>query len=225
MSRHWKEIYLVGLGAIGFVYAAHLQSACPEEFKVLVDPDHRSRIEDAPLRINGRIHSFRLFDTHNSGPPASLLLVAVKTGELEAAIANIWSFVDENTIILPLMNGIAPREILRRNFEHQKVLYAAVYTNATRIGRDVHCRDLGKLVFGEAVNTPVSQDVRDLQTLFHKAGIPAETPRDMVQAIWVKFMFNVALNQVSAVLRANYGRLCKSSHAQSLLLGRPHSRC
>jgi 2-dehydropantoate 2-reductase len=50
-----------------------------------------------------------------------------------------------------------------------------------------------------------------------RAGIRHETPVDMIWILWWKFMINVGLNQISAVLRAPYGVLATSRDAQVLM--------
>jgi 2-dehydropantoate 2-reductase len=88
----------------------------------------------------------------------------------------------------------------------EKVLYAvAVGIDAVRDENRVSFSKQGRLFFGEADNRGLSPRVKELQSLFDRAGIVYETPEDMIRILWWKFMINVGMNQVSAVLRAPYG--------------------
>jgi 2-dehydropantoate 2-reductase len=98
------------------------------------------------------------------------------------------------------------------------VLYAiAVGIDAVRQGNRITYTKPGKLYFGEAVNPRVGGRVRRVQAAFDGAGIPYETPPDMIRMLWWKFMINVGVNQASAVMRAPYGAFQSSSDAQALM--------
>ncbi len=75
----------------------------------------------------------------------------------------------------------------------------------------------GKLFFGEARNSELTERVRKLQSLFDRAGILYETPDDMIRVLWWKFMINVGINQVSAILGASYGVFQRSQEARDLM--------
>ena len=100
----------------------------------------------------------------------------------------------------------------------EKLVYAvALGIDAVRVENRVTYTTEGKLIFGEWENTIFTDRVEQLQTLFDRAGIVHETPPDMIQVLWRKFMINVGVNQVSAVLRAPYGVFQKSKEAREVM--------
>jgi 2-dehydropantoate 2-reductase len=116
------------------------------------------------------------------------------------------------------MNGIESEEQIGAVYGMDKVLYAvAVGIDALIRGNRMTYTTPGKLLFGEAKNTTLTAGVKQVQSLLHRAGIVYETPEDMIRILWWKFMINVGINQVSAVLRAPYGVFQRSREARELM--------
>ncbi len=116
------------------------------------------------------------------------------------------------------MNGIDSEKQIGAVYGMEKVLYAvAVGIDAVRENGDVTYSRDGKLYFGEAENSVPTERVKALQALFDRAGIPHETPDDMIRTLWWKFMINVGINQASAVLRAPYGVFHRFGEARDLM--------
>ncbi|MDZ7699273.1 MAG: 2-dehydropantoate 2-reductase [Deltaproteobacteria bacterium] len=145
-------------------------------------------------------------------------MVAVKHHHLPKAVEDIRHRVGEKTLILSVMNGIDSEAALGAKYGMEKILYAvAVGIDAVRIDNRLTYSTQGKLLFGEATNDGVSERVRRVQSLFERAGIHYETPRDMRRMLWWKFMINVGMNQASALLRANYSEFVRSKEAKNLM--------
>jgi 2-dehydropantoate 2-reductase len=64
---------------------------------------------------------------------------------------------------------------------------------------------MGKIWFGAPSNDPSDPRVLAVRDLLDRAGIPYQVPEDILREQWFKFMINVGVNQVSAILRAPYG--------------------
>ena len=101
---------------------------------------------------------------------------------------------------------------------NNRVLYAiALGIDAVREGNSVTYTNPGKIFFGQAYNSDLSERVLRVREVFQKAGIAYEIPSDMIRMLWWKFMINVGINQASAVMRANYGVFQSSLDAQELM--------
>jgi 2-dehydropantoate 2-reductase len=121
-------------------------------------------------------------------------------------------------VILSVMNGLDSEAIIGAMYGEDKVLYTiAVGIDAQRSGNVIHYSKLGTLIFGEKDNTVLTNRVQRIQTLLDHAGIAYNTPPDMQRMLWWKFMVNVGINQVSAILRAPYGVFQTSPHAQAVM--------
>ena len=204
--NHPPNVMLVGLGAIGAIYADRLQQALPDTFNVLVDEDRRMRYEKEGIHLNGNPCYFSFVTPEDDMPPADLFLVAVKQHHLASAMELMRPFVSEDTTILSLLNGIRSEDILADEFPDAHILHGfCVGTDAVRMGGRVSCTNVGRIVFGEKDQVIPSETVVQVSQLFEQADIPNVVPEDILREQWWKFMMNVGINQVSAVTGATYG--------------------
>ena len=199
-----QQVTLVGLGAIGAAYASRLVDA-GVDLRVLADADRAARYRLLPTVVNGRSYDFDV-EVAPQLRPAELVIVAVKHSGLAAAIQLLRPVVTADTVIVSLLNGIGSEAELAREFPQATVLLAvSVGIDAVRDDREVHFTSLGRILFGEAVNPgPASDKVEAVGELLGRAGIEHCVPAHMVRELWWKFLINVGVNQVSAVLRAPY---------------------
>ena len=60
--------------------------------------------------------------------------------------------------------------------------------------------------------------VEAVKELLEKSNIPFNIPKDMLREFWWKFMVNVGINQISAVLKAPYGVFQRVKEAEELMI-------
>lgn len=198
-----RDVALVGLGAIGILYAGQISERESRCLRVVADAARLARYRADPPALNGRRLDLNYATPEEFGPPADLVLVAVKSTGLAAAAETIAPLLSPDTQILPLLNGIAAQDILAEAFGWPRVLHGFVYcSSAMRTGNSVVQGGGEKIVFGEAVNDPPSPRVRAVADFFERLGIRHDVPADMRAAQWKKFILNVGINQAQALLRA-----------------------
>lgn len=200
-----KKVAIIGLGAIGSVYAVKYQEYNPSCLQVVVDEKRRERYIKEGLNFNGKRYDFNYTLPGENKEKADLIVVATKSSGLEDALDAIESFIGEDTIILSPLNGITTEEIIAAKYGWDKVLYSLFIGHiSSRNGREVLHDGVGTLVYGEADNTVISGKVAMVRDFFDKTGTDYKIPKDMLFALWSKFMINVGFNQSSAVLGAPY---------------------
>jgi len=213
-----KRIAIIGAGAMGAAFASKFSDTAKDSVFLIAKGERHKRIRAAGLMVNGRRYDFTTFGPDEETSPADLLIVAVKNHHLPEAIRDIRQHVGPHTLILSLMNGIDSEEQLGAVYGMERVLYAVVVgIDAVREGNVVTFSKGGKLLFGEAKNRVLTERVRELQSIFDRSGISHETPEDMIRTLWWKFMINVGINQVSAVLKAPYRIFHESREARELM--------
>jgi len=208
--NHPPNVMLIGLGAIGVIYADRLHRASPDTFSVLVDEERKKRYEAEGIHLNEKPCSFSYITPEDDVSPADLFLVAVKQHHLAQAIDSMRPFVSGDTTILSLLNGISSEEVLAEAFPDAVILHGfCVGTDAVRTETHITCSNIGRIVFGEKDQSIPSETVVQVSQLFEEADIPNIVPADILQEQWWKFMMNVGINQVSAVSGATYGDFCR----------------
>ncbi len=204
--RRIERVVLCGAGAVGALYVPLLNDLDPGLLRVLAGGDRRDRLVREGLTVNGRRIDVQVVAPGDAPEPADLLLVAVKQHHLPRAIADARGVVGPDTIILSLLNGITSEELLGAAFGHEKVLPAFVLgTDSVREGTRSRHSSTGFVYFGARSNDPADPRVAAVRELFDRARIAHRVPADILREQWFKFMLNVGVNQVSAVLRAPYG--------------------
>ncbi|HEX2944527.1 MAG TPA: ketopantoate reductase family protein [Clostridia bacterium] len=218
MEKKVRNVHLIGLGAIGGAYAGRIVEKYPESLQVIVDSQRRERYGRDGVTINGEKVDFTYAVPGEHDVKSDLIIIAVKQHHLALAIEEIRSFVGPDTIILSLLNGIVSEEVLGREFGPEKMLYSfCVGTDAVRKGTDIHYTNMGKIVMGDK-DDPGSAKLAAVKEFFDISGVPYSVPEDIMRELWWKFMLNVGINQVSAVLKAPYGAFTREGEARELMI-------
>jgi 2-dehydropantoate 2-reductase len=213
-----SRISLIGAGAIGSFYATKLFDYNRDCISLIAREKRAERLTKEGIFINNRHILIPVRTPEDKNETDDLVIVAVKYHHLSDTINDIKNCVGDNTLILSIMNGIDSEEKIGSVYGMDKMLYGvAVGIDAVRIENRVTYTNEGKLFFGEADNSIPGERVTRLKSLFEDAGIISEIPQDMIRTLWWKYMINVGINQVSAVLRAPYGVFQKSQEARDLV--------
>jgi 2-dehydropantoate 2-reductase len=203
-----KTSALIGLGAVGMVYGHRLYERYGSDFAVIAGGARGKALRERGAVLNGKAFFPRVVAPEETGFQPDLLIVAVKNYQLDAAMDDIARAVGTGTVILPLLNGVTARDILKERFPQNIVLYGlSIYIDAIRTAEGVCNTVDGVIRFGDAKNEPPAPEVLAVQEYLNDAGVETEVCPDMILTIWKKWMLNVGCNQVSAVTGARYGDL------------------
>lgn len=208
---------LIGLGAIGILYAAKIAARDPRCLRVVADAARIARYRADPPSFNGRQLDLRYTTPEEFGAPADLVLVVVKSTSLAGVLPALAPLLADHTQILPLLNGITAQDVLAAAFGWPRVLHGFVYCESSmRTGNAVVQGGGEKIVFGEATNAPPSPRVQAVAAFFERLGVVHHIPADMRAAQWKKFILNVGINQAQALLRAPCRELQQNPEAMRL---------
>ncbi len=214
-----KNVFCVGAGAMGAYYASKFFRADPEGVSLIAGGPRLSALKERGLTVNGFHYPVRVSDSAQPGACADLIIVAVKGYDLPAAIRDMKGHVGPDTLVLSVMTGIDSEVLLGEAFGFEKVLYCiALGIDAVRaVDGSLTMTKEGRILFGEAKNFQWSEKVKRVAEALDQARIAYEVPEDMIRSLWWKFMINVGVNQVSAVLRAPYGVFQRVPEASRLM--------
>lgn len=199
-----KNVLLCGLGAVGSVYADKFQQYCPDNFRVLVDEERLVRYTKNPMMFNGVPLNCEYVTPKETDFKADLIIIATKMAGLGDALNEIANFVHDDTIIIPLLNGVTSERIVAEKYGWSRVLYGYfIGHSAIREGNNITQDGVNTLVFG--AETKVDERVECVQLFFDKAGVNYKIPDDIRHSLWCKYMLNVAANPTTALLRMTFG--------------------
>lgn len=199
------------------MYAQAMASSDDVEVSFLADESRAGRLRREGVTVNAAPLSLPV-NALEPGTPADLLLVALKHHHLTAGIELARRYVGEKTVILSVMNGIESEDSLGDAFGREKVLHCvALGMDAVRESNSVRYTRMGRLRIGRGFPEAKPEYLEKVKNLFDRTGIAYEVPEDILKALWNKFMLNVGINQLSAVLGARYGLFQSEDSAKRLL--------
>jgi 2-dehydropantoate 2-reductase len=149
-----------------------------------------------------------------------VILVAVKAWDVPAAAEAIKSMVGEETIVIPLENGVDAPGQLSSVLGREHVLGGLCRISAfiSEPGVIKHVGVPPYIAFGELGNKK-SQRVSMLVDIFtNLAGLSVEIPADIHKAMWEKFVFIAAVSGVGAVARQPIGVIRALPETRGMLL-------
>jgi len=196
-----KRVCIIGCGAIGSLYAAHLARVA-EVWALVRRADHARALNRDGLRVSGK-HNFSVSLKATTNPKElpdfDLGIVATKATQVEEAIAGAGKHFDGGTVI-SAQNGLGSEEIIA---EHTRglVIRGTTFMSGTRHS-DTHVQyELDTATWlgpYEPRHTPISV-VREAADLITAGGLKAEALEDARPAQWSKLIFNSSVNGVSAL--------------------------
>jgi 2-dehydropantoate 2-reductase len=214
-----NNIAILGAGALGAAYASLFLDTGNFSVSFIARGERYERLLEQLVIVNGKSYEVPVIHPNELSHTADLIIVALKHHQLADAIPDLANFIGEQTVILSVLNGLDSEAMIGAKHGMEKMLYCvAVGIDAVRDKGTVTYSTVGKLIFGEAHNHKPSERVQMVQLAFDLAGIGHETPANMLQTMWWKFMVNVGVNQASAVMRAPYGVFQTSPDAQALMV-------
>jgi 2-dehydropantoate 2-reductase len=196
-----KRICILGCGAIGSLYAAHLARVA-EVWALVRREDHARALNRDGLRVSGK-HSFsvsvRATTRADELPDFDLGIAATKATQLEDAISDTGHHFDHGAVI-SAQNGLGSEEIIAKHTRGQ-VIRGTTFMSGTRHS-DTHVQyELDTATWlgpFEPRATPFST-VREAADLMVAGGLEAEALPDARPAQWSKLIFNASVNSVSAL--------------------------
>lgn len=139
-----------------------------------------------------------------------LIFLCVKNYSLEEACEQIRHAVGENTIVIPVMNGVDPGERARAALGRGIVVDSLIYIVAF-IGDDggiVHQGDFARLRIGiRNADADAQEAVAQVSDILTAAGVEHLVADDIELEIWRKYILNCAYNVATAAYDNNIGQL------------------
>ena len=206
------RICVVGCGAIGSVFAAHL-AQLPELEIWAYDTSaaHVDAINRDGLRIVGRTDLVAHISATSDPariPPSELGIVAVKGTFTDAAIA-ATAHAFQDAAVCSVQNGIGNEELIA---EHVPRVMRGVTLPAARLASPgvVELDGSGTTWVGPFEPRPAALDeVQQLGLLLNRSGLETRALADARGAQWTKLLFNCATNPLCALTGLTHGQLCE----------------
>lgn len=215
-----EKVSIIGLGALGVLYANHLSKRMKKEnLRIIADHKRIEKYKTEGIYCNGEYCDFNYLSFDEKCDPADLVIFSVKFGGLEDAIRMMENQIGKNSIIISLLNGITSEEIIGETYGHEKLVHCVAQgMDAAKVGNELTFKNKGILCFGELNADDSGENVKAVAEFFDKVEIPYEIDNNMLRRMWGKFMLNVGVNQTVAVYETNYEGIQKEGEARQTMI-------
>lgn len=203
------KICVIGCGAVGSLFAAHLaKQGEAEVFAYDVSRQHVEAINARGLRLSGEADftaKLKASSDAKALPRCDFGIVATKAVHTRSAILETKHLFDENSAVCSVQNGVGNEEIIA---EHVKYVVRGTTFPAGHIIEPGHVGyDIkGDTWIGpfEPSNTPY-KIVEQLAGTLTRAGMNTLALPDARGAQWTKLIFNAGTNPVGALTGLHHG--------------------
>lgn len=205
------RICVVGCGAIGSLFAAHLGTLDDVEVWAYdIAAEQVAAISAGGLTVTGAgaplISRVRAVTDAAAIPPCDFAIIATKSLFTAAAVAAVAPAL-AGAAVCSVQNGIGNEEVIAARLPRviRGVTIIAGHLSAPGV---VHLDAPGQTWLGPFEPSPAGLDeVRQLAGLLNRGGLPATALADSRPAQWTKLIFNAATSPVTALTGLTMGQL------------------
>ena len=225
------KILVVGAGATGGYFGGRLVQAAQSgltdvEVTFLVRPKRAAMLNHTGLLIETPQGNFtlpvRTVQHTDLKWDYDLVLLSCKAYDLESAILSIYPAIGPDTLILPILNGLAHIDRLNAEFGVRRVLGGCCHLIGTLTSEGVvkQLSELHSITFGtRAGNATHAGAVLDqLREAFMQTPVQVVYSGDVLQDLWEKYAFLATFAAVTCLMRAAVGDIMAADEGEALML-------
>ena len=216
------KILVAGTGGVGGYFGGLLARA-GHDVAFLARGAHLEAIRRDGLKVRSVHGDFEIrpaaSDLPEDLPEPECVLVAVKHYDLQTTARQLHAVVGEDTIVVPLMNGVDAHEVLQLELGPGRIA-AGTCSVAARIEAPGVIRQesrLRRVVMGAPDARPM-EALSVLVTAWRDCGVEADQTPDILAALWSKFIFIASFGGVTALARSTAGEVRASPTTRAVLL-------
>jgi len=198
------RIIILGAGGIGSLIGALLSKE--NDVLLIGRKEQVDKINKDGLDVEGVINEnfkVKAAEKIEGIEDDALIILTTKTSDIESSLKEIKHLIKKNNTILVLQNGLGNEELVKSIVDCD-VVRGIIRTATTFVepGK-VACNYEGQIYLED------SEISKNLMKIFNKTMIKASIPKDMKKRVWVKLIFNCAINPVTAILKVKNNELSK----------------
>jgi len=215
------KIAVIGAGAMGSIYGAHLAEVGEDVCLVDIWEEHVNAITRKGLTISSdagnRTVRLRAVSNALSVGPTDFILFFVKSNATAEAARSALGMLGDDTFALTLQNGIGNVETLAGILGPDRILAGTSASGGTVLGPG-HIRHAGSgaTTLGE-ISGETTPRLEKLARAFQRAGLRPELSDNIQGVLWTKLIVNAGINALTALARVKNGQLMEISELEELM--------
>lgn len=217
------KILIYGTGGVGGYFGARLAEA-GNDITFIARGKHLEIIQKKGLKLKSIDGNFTIFPVKANNSVSDLdnnfdlIILGVKSWQITEVAKTIKPVLAENTMILPLQNGVDIVEKLLSVIDKKHILagFCKIYSKVENYGIIEHFAHPPELLLGELDNK-ITPRLTIIKNAFDKAKFKTTIPDDIHAEIWKKFMFICTISGLGALTRVSIGEMVENKETRILL--------
>ena len=200
------KIGFAGAGAIGCHYGSKLQQA-GFDILLLARGQHMKALQKHGLRHQSdgmdRTIAVMATDKAEQLKVCKIIILCCKMTGISAMISSIQHFVQPDTLLVTLQNGVEAPDLLRSAFPGNSIAAGSAFIGARleKPGHVIHS-SAGGIRLGLWQQGAGDHYLSTLIEAFQSAGVPARIDKDPTAMVWRKLLWNCGFNAITAITRS-----------------------
>ena len=222
------KIAIIGVGAMGSVYAALLAEAGHEVWAVDPWQEHVEAIVTKGLRVEGAsgdriINGINATVNVTDVGPCDLCIIATKASQVGAAACAVAPVIGTDALVLTIQNGLGAGDRIAEHMATENVLLGVAdgFGASMKAPGHAHHNAMKLIRIGE-LGGGMTDRLQTLEQQLLTAGFQAKAFADIAQLIWEKFLCNVTFSAPCTVFDKTIGQLMADADHWRIALGAMH---
>lgn len=214
------KFVVLGAGAMGCLYGAHLKKAGQEVTLIDVNVPHMDAINEKGLLVKGEqgdeylpIPACRAEDYKDV---ADVVIVFTKSIFSAGALQSLSHAIGPETMLVSFQNGLGHEKVMGKFAQADRIIIGTTNFPSDLVGNGAIATG-GKGVTRMMTATgETTEALKNLYEIFLQADLEPEITPDVFCAIWEKVAFNAALNTLTSVTMLPQGYLGQTPEGAEL---------
>ncbi len=217
------RILVLGAGGIGGYFGARIHAA-GGDVTFLARPARAAQLRESGLKVvspQGDTQIVpRVLTSGELDENFDVVILSCKAYDLASAMDAIAPAVGGQSVILPLLNGVAHIDPLVARFGAERVLGGVAFISVTlaQNGEIRHLNRVHRICIGSRTPRPTPW-LQPLAQLLAASGVEFELSENIEQAMWDKIVFLSTLAGATCVMRASIGDILRTVAGEAFITG------
>lgn len=217
------RIAITGTGGVGGYYGG-LLSQKGQEVIFIARGKHLQAIREKGLRVKSVHGDFLILpaiatDNPAEVGPVDLILFTTKTYDTDIAAQAIKPMIGQDTVVLPLQNGIDAAERIGAYVGMEHMVGGVTWLSAAIEAPGVigQYSKFRRVVVGE-FDGRITARLKTIYKTLQETGIEVEMSDDILKVLWTKFVFISSVSALGSLTRATIGEYREIPETRDVLI-------
>ena len=208
------KIAVIGTGAMGSIYAARFSRAGHEVVAIDIWQDHVNYINRNGLFIDGPdgqiiAKNIKASTKFSDLKGCHFYIIATKAMKLEESIKSLKDWINLNSPIITIQNGLGAGDIILRHMPENNIILGVAEGFGASLQRPGHVTHTAnkQIRLGSISKISSEKELRNIVDTWRSGGLKTEIYKNIEQLIWEKLLCNVTLSGPCSIFGCNVNEL------------------